>query len=200
MFDPSHLIRYSKLFRDNGVRGVDILALTDEQLTSLGITSSLHVGRIKISKAQLIKHQERLDNEVLNVTPQHKQNYQQIEQRYLELLRATPDYALPQKMSKWTPLDVYLFAKLPENRDKLAVFKKPLAMCRVDGAALIEMTRDMTKKVCDTVGSKLIVFVCIVLPFSAVLYHFVTFCCCCQRLLQQLLPPLHPLQTNLLRM
>ncbi len=124
------------------MRGIDILTISDEQIVSLGITSKLHIGRVKTSKAQLMKRQESLDAEVRNPTLQNKQYYAEMEVKYKELMRTNPDYILPPKMNKWQPIDVYVFIRLPENCDRLRMFKKPLAMSKVDGKKLIEMTRD----------------------------------------------------------
>lgn len=129
------------------MQGVDLLTLSDEQIQSLGITSALHVGRMKTAKAQLIKRQKDLDEEVKNVTLQNKQYYSEMEARYKETLKTNPDYLLPPKMNLWQPFDVYFFIRMPGNCDRLRMFKKPLAMAKINGKKLLEMTRDLVTEV-----------------------------------------------------
>jgi hypothetical protein len=123
------------------VKGLDLLACNDAQITQLGIVSSLHVGRFKASIAQLISHQKRVDeeNEILNSQMKSEKTYFDMEKKYEELMKLFPPYELPSSMEKWQPIDVFVFMKRPENVEILGMFLKPLAMSRIGGKELIEL-------------------------------------------------------------
>jgi hypothetical protein len=123
------------------VKGLDLLACNDAQITQLGVVSPLHIGRFKASIAQLILHQKRVDeeNEILNTQMKSEKAYFDMEKKYEEIMKLSPPYELPNRMEKWQPIDVFVFMKRPENVDMLAMFLKPLAMTRIGGKELIEL-------------------------------------------------------------
>eukprot|EP01038_Epipyxis_sp_PR26KG_P007140 gene7140-9742_t len=127
---------YHEHFHRHAMKGEDLLGVMESDLKEFGITSPLHVRRAIRSIKQLILLQQQYEKQEKESAAIIK-----IEANYIELKgiyeSLSPDYQVAPSMEDWKPIDVYKFlADDPE----LEKFVKPMAINKIDGNGLIELS------------------------------------------------------------
>jgi hypothetical protein len=141
------LCRYQEEFSRFGIRGVDLLTITDKQFSELGITSTVHAARMETCLQQLIVYQHALDVDVAEdkANREAEENYIELEKKLEARLLKNPSYQLPTKMSAWDPVDVIMAMKKSGSLEKTRKFLKPVGIKFLNGKEFAGLTVEKIK-------------------------------------------------------
>eukprot|EP01033_Poteriospumella_lacustris_P002747 gene2747-1995_t len=141
IFDGSSLLpQYIESFQRIGVRGIDLLAAKESEITEFGITMAVHVARVKACIDDLIRYQRYIEAEKVTDTNMRKvdQGYYDLDKAYREKCVNGTIYVPTKKMERWTDVDVFAFLSNPQHNNQLSAFIKPIANKKLNGKELLE--------------------------------------------------------------
>jgi hypothetical protein len=132
--------RYIESFQRIGVRGIDLLAAKENEITEFGITMAVHVARVKACIDDLIRYQRYIEAEKVTDTNMRKvdQGYYDLDKAYREKCVNGTIYVPTKKMERWTDVDVFAFLSNPQHNNQLSAFIKPIANKKLNGKELLE--------------------------------------------------------------
>ena len=133
-------IRYVGHFQRLGVKGVDLLTLSENQLVHFGIESPIHVSRALACLSQLVQRQTQLDEEDKAASAEHERDraYFDLKEKYDKLVAAVPPYQLPRDVKDWKAIDVFFFLSKDEHKEFLVKLVRPLALRNIAGPQLLD--------------------------------------------------------------
>lgn len=140
-----------KGFERIGVRGIDLLAAKDGEIKEFGITTSVHVARIKACIAELIAYQRYIEAERITDKNMRKidQGFYDLEKAYREKCADGTIYVPTAKVDRWSEVDVFAFLSNPQHNNQLTAFLKPIANKKLNGKELLELATLIPEKDLD---------------------------------------------------